>query len=325
MLILKADAYGHGMVKVGQSMENICDYYGVATVEEGVLLRESGIKLPVLVMCVNQYEIEKAILYDLTISINDFIILNEYCKFKKNLHKRAKLHICMDTGMNRLGFNIKKLSQLTDILVENNIDIEGILTHYYSTEEKKIISQYSDYELAVNYIENKLNKKLVRHIASSYASINHMESFTDMIRLGIGAYGYTEGMELDKAMSVYSEVIDIRKINKGDGVGYGHKYVADKNTTIAVLSGGYADGISRAYIGYKVIINGQYVPIIAVCMDMFMVDIYNYKVVLGDRAIILGESSNHSINANDIARHINALNYEILTSYKNRIEYTYSR
>ena len=290
ILMVKADAYGHGLKEVAKATESLVEGFGVATVDEGVTLRQAGIKSKILVAQWLQDEIEVATEYDLTLSVGDFVQLD----LVKSVGRKAEIKV--NTGMNRFGFDFGDTTELSRKL--EGFSPSGIYSHIFSLEAVK--GQKERFERVVS----DLNLKGVgAHLfSSSYAHLG------DTVRLGIGVY--------QGAMTVTSTVVAVRGLHGGDNVGYGNKM--PKSGGVAWVFGGYADGISREDPA-PVLIGGKLREVVAVCMDTFAVYVGEDAVKVGDVVTLLGED----LDQNKLAKLTGTIPYVILTKWRGRTERIY--
>ena len=319
--MLKADAYGHGALEIARIANEYVDYYGVANAEEGVYLRHNGITKPILITVYSSCDSRLIATNNLTPIIYDIKHAIDLNYIAAVVNKPIGIHIKIDTGMNRLGIKCyDELNKLIDTIKGlPNIRLEGLCTHYYDNDVINISKQNAIFE---RFVYDK--KNLLLHSASSNAMLIDSKCHYDMVRIGIAAYGYSEASNYyQPVMSVISKVIEIKKIRKGEGSGYNHMFKPHNDTTIAVIRGGYYDGITRNMVGCNVIINCHLCPIVAVCMDISMVEIGNNSVKVDDDVIVMGTMSQYKNTAIEIARHTKSIPYEVLTNIKGRIERIY--
>ncbi len=334
LAIVKADAYGHGAVGVSKALQNEVDYFGIAELMEAVELREAGVKKPILVLSyTSPYLYETLINNQLTQTIFNYDDAVELSKAAVKLKKIAKVHIAVDTGMSRIGFFCNKESvdivkRINDL---PNIYIEGIFSHYAcadcedrSTTEK----QTRIFKEFISSLEENGMVIPIKHLCNSAGILTCDEKF-NMVRMGIVLYGlYPDecvrdgSVDLKPAMKIVSHVIHVKEVPEGSGVSYGHTYFTDKKTKIATVCIGYADGYSR-FLSNKgrVLINGEYAPVIGrVCMDQLMIDVTNLtNVSVGDEVVVLGESGENKITAEEIAELTNTINYEVVCQFQKRV------
>jgi|LFRM01.1.fsa_nt_gb alanine racemase len=319
--MVKADAYNHGMALCNH-IEELVDAFGVSTAEEGVFLRKAGIIKDIKVVAIEEKDIPLAASFDLTAVIPDIKCLKAAAKQGAFLECDLKL----DSGMNRLGINTEeRLREAIKIIDKNaNICVSGLFTHFSFTDYRNLLKQAQRFDaLSAIYIREKgsVNKSC----AASAGLCCGQRFLYDEVRAGLALYGYMPsrinfGLPLRKAMSVTVPIMAIKNVAKGEKIGYGGLYVADKDVKIGIIRGGYFDGISRAAAGMRVYVNGQETQLIgSVCMDLSFVLLDGIKADVGDNVILLGEEN----DARAYARRCRTIPYEVLTSFKGRINRIY--
>ncbi len=339
MAVVKADAYGHGMIRCVEKFEELGvhkpEYYGVALTEEGIELRKAKItEQPIVTFSpVNVAEFGDYLRYKIYPSFcseSDFLKLKNYKSVRK-----LKIHINVDTGMGRLGISYKNATEIITRLSKiKNVKIDGIYTHFATSDERdktfanlqlqrfnEVLKQLSDGNIDFGVV----------HAANSGAILDMPQAYFDMVRPGISLYGYypsletSESIKLKPVMSLYSSVSTFKRIAKGDSVSYGRKFIAKRATNVVTLPIGYADGISRNLTNrFNVIINNKTYPQIGtVTMDRICVNTGNDKIKLGAKAILLGKSKNHKIDAWDWSKLLNTIPYEITCNISKRVPRIY--
>lgn len=338
MAVVKADAYGHGSVEVAKLLKNKVDYFAVATLSEGIELRDAGIDNPILILgYTSPMEFEQLIENNIIPTVynpDEAIILS---RTAEKLQKTATVHIAVDTGMSRIGFNddAESAKMVKDISLLNNIRIEGIFSHYATADcEDKTFAheQKTRFDNFISLLESMDVKIPLKHISNSAGAIEFYENY-DMVRIGIALYGLYPSAEVDKtkvkltpAMEVISHVIHVKTIEKGTGVGYGQIYTASEKRKIATVAIGYADGLNRCLTGKGyVLIGGKKAPLVGkVCMDQIMVDVTDIPDVnVGDKAVILGKSGNAEITADELGALCHSFSYEIICTFMPRVKRIY--
>ena len=337
--VVKADGYGHGAVTVAEILSDHVDFFAVASADEAIELRASGIKNNILVLSyTHSDDYEELIENDITMTVYNASRAVKINETASKLGKKATIHIAVDTGMTRIGFftddksveDIKKISRL------ENIELEGIFSHYACADMKdKTISdnQTALYKDFVNKCSDAGVDFEIRHICNS-AGISEFTEHFDMIRMGISLYGLYPSDEINKdkinlipAMTYKSHIISIKDVAADTGISYGHTYVTDCNRRIATVSAGYADGYPRALSGCgRVIVNGKYAPIVGrVCMDMFMIDVTDIGCNITDEVILFGSDGNLSVSAEEIGDKSMSFNYEVICGVSRRIPRVYKK
>lgn len=342
--VIKADAYGHGSVKIahqiltsGLNISLLC----VALPEEGIVLREEGIKSEILLLSPlypKDDVIEAVLQYNLVFSISDIEFFN-FLKRSSVLKRRAsqvKVHLKIDTGMGRIGLSPEKVSQtVEDILRDKRFILEGIYTHFACANCDK---EYTLYQLKIfNNLIRKIKKKFnflpkYLHAANSAAILNFAESYFNLVRPGLliyGLYPFTGAenmLSLKPAMSFITKITCLRELPRNRKISYCGTYVTRKKTKVAVLPVGYADGITTLLSNKgKVLIRGEFAPIIGrVTMDMVMVDVTHIKdVKIGDEVVVIGQQGEKKITPEDIGKLNGLTNYEVVCNVTSRVPRIY--
>jgi alanine racemase len=332
MVMVKALAYGSGSIEVANLLEfHRIDYLGVAYVDEAITLRKNGISLPIMIMNPGPDAFEKILDFRLEPEIYSIRLLKEIDRFSKRSNKTVKVHLKIDTGMHRLGFQVEEIDQMLSILSENpSIQVASVFSHLAAADEEIhdpfTISQAEKFRMALEMIKVKIKKPFITHLANSAAILRFPEFHYDMVRLGIGLYGFDNtGEILDKLTPIgklKTNISQIIHLKKGESVGYGRKGKLDRDSTIATIAIGYADGFSRAFSNgkAKVYIKGHMAPVIGnVCMDMTMIDVTNIDASEGDEVVIFGIE--HLLQ--HLAATIHTIPYEILTNVSERVKRVY--
>jgi alanine racemase len=331
MVMVKAFAYGSGSTEIASWLQyHRVDYLSVAYPDEGVILRQNGITLPIMVLNSDPESFHKLFEYDLEPEIYSLNILNAYLNFKKNVYPSlsSKIHLKIDTGMHRLGFLEKDIAEVVQLLInEKDITVASIFSHLVGADDPEHINfsklQISKFENISSKIVEKFDYLPLRHICNSAGIVRFPEAKYEMVRLGIGLYGVeSSGIEpqsLQTVGTLKTTISQIKTLQKGDTVGYGRHGKIEKEMQIATLAIGYADGFDRGFskgVG-KVNVNGTLCPTIGnVCMDMTMVDVSNAKCKEGDQVIIFGENP----KITELAKDINTIPYELLTGVSERVK-----
>ena len=335
MVMVKAFGYGSGGFEIAKLLEHHkVDYLGVAFADEGISLKNAGIILPIMVLNPETTSFSAIIQHHLEPEIYSLKGLNAFLKIaEKRKLKHFPIHIKLDTGMHRLGFEEENLDELIATLKGNQfVAVKSILSHMATSDD----FEQQDFAHAQLNLFEKLSAKLmtelqikpIRHILNTSGNINFPEAQYDMVRLGIGLYGVSNDADeqkyLENVGTLKSIISQIRTIQTGESVGYGRRFVAEKPTRIATIPIGYADGISRLWgngVGF-VTINNQKASIIgSICMDMLMADIAEINCKEGDSVIIFGESPTVSF----MAEKLQTIPYEILTSVSQRVKRVFYR
>ncbi len=339
MAVVKADGYGHDAKVVSENaIKGGASQLGVATLKEGIKLRSFGINVPILILG-NLYAKKDLLicfrndLMPTVSSIRECLICNNIGK-SNNL--KFSLHLKVDTGMSRLGFECNQfVNQFNNIKSLENITIKGIYSHLACADEKNAFNPKSSAQLQKEKLQKLL--KLIKiddaqnikiHIANSAGMILGKDFHFDMVRVGLSMYGYqplvkiNEQLFLKPALFLKARVTFIRTIEKGIGVSYGNKFVSERKTKLAVLSIGYADGITRNLSGKINLIHNKklYPQVGSITMDQMMVDITGSDdIKVGSTMLLLGSEGKQSISPLDWADKCNSITWEILCSFKNRL------
>ena len=320
--VVKADSYGHdGLETVKAIIDGGCNYLAVATLEEGLIIRREIKDIPILCLGVVPCKyIDLCIKNEITVSITSLDYIKELAQTDCS---NLKVHIKLNTGMNRLGIsNIQELEEVNKIISEKNIYVEGIYTHIYNANnEKDYNKQIEKFKKMIEKIDT--SKIKIIHISASEAIVNYKKpEFVNGCRLGIIMYGFTSNKELNlkSTFSLYSEVIQINNLNKGETVGYNGFYKAEKdNEKIAVVPIGYADGIIRKNTGRTVFINNKEYKIVGnICMDMLFVKVDD-TVNIHDKVTILKNIE----HIEKVAEHLETIPYEVMCSVGKRVPREY--
>lgn len=338
--VIKADAYGHGAVEVARVLkEEGVDYFAVAVITEAMELRRHGFNEPILVLGYTPNTFADEIVQnDITQTVYNYDLAKELSDEAIKQEKVAKIHIKIDTGMGRLGYTESDniVDEIKKIIKLPNVYVEGIFSHFSTAdEEDKEFSyiQLNRFKNVINNLEKEGIKIDIKHIANSGAITSIEEAYFDAVRPGIILYGYYPSDEVDKkaldlkpVMTLKSNVVYIKEVEKGTPISYGRKFIADRKMKVATIPIGYADGYTRLlFKKASVIINGTLCPVIGkICMDQCMVDVSNCeKVTVSDEVIIMGESNDIVINADVIAKKLDTISYEILCMVSKRVPRVY--
>jgi alanine racemase len=327
MVMVKAFAYGSGSNEIANILQyHKIDYLGVAYADEGVDLRKNHITLPIMVMNPSEESFDSILTYNLEPEIYSFKIFKALTTFLNG--KTCHIHIKLDTGMHRLGFEERDLGELINILTSNpNIKVASIFSHLAGADELQhdtfSTTQAEKFSRWADAISEALGYKPLYHILNTPGILRLPHLQFDMVRLGIGLYGVdptTEGFhELKPVATLKTIISQVRNIAKGESIGYGRKGMAEHDMTLATIAVGYADGFSRAFsrgVGH-VLINGKRAPVIGnVCMDMSMIDITGIDANEGDEVILFGTQ----LPIQEVAASIKTIPYEILTNTSERVK-----
>ena len=340
MAIIKADGYGHGALTIASMLkEEGVEEFGVAIIEEGILLRENGIKNPILILgYTSKYQYAELIQYGLTQTVFQYEMAKSISEFAVAMNQTAKIHIKLDTGMSRIGFpaNEESVKIVEEISKLPNIEIEGIFTHFACADEKDKTAAKKQIAIFTQFVEmlEKVGVHIpVRHIANSAGILDLKEVQFEMVRSGIITYGLYPSNEVNQseiklrpALSLKSHVTFVKIVEAGVSVSYNATYTTTKKTKIATIPVGYADGYPRALSSKgKVLIHGKFAPIIGrICMDQFMVDVTEIEDVKeGDIVTLVGEDGTEKISVEEVANLAGSFNYEFVCGLGRRVPRVY--
>ncbi|GAA4892386.1 hypothetical protein GCM10023311_16080 [Flaviramulus aquimarinus] len=331
LAVVKAFAYGSDAYEVANYLQKLgVDYFAVAYINEGVELRKSGITKPILVLHPLAVNFKKLIEFALEPSLYNAKILNEFISIA-SAEKQINypVHIKFNTGLNRLGFWENDVDYVVSkVKATKTINVKSLFSHLAASEDLNerdfTLKQINNFKIIAEHFKTKIGYMPILHMSNTSGVLNYPEAHFDMIRSGIGLYGFgnseKESTYLKPISSLKTVISQIHKIEKGESVGYNRAYKSDGSfTKTATLPLGHADGIGRHYGNGKgfVTIHGQKAPIIGnVCMDMIMVDVTNIDCKEGDEVIVFGEHS----TAENLAETANTLSYELITSISQRVK-----
>ena len=343
MAVIKADGYGHGAVQIAQMLEKV-DYvwgYAVATLDEAVVLKSEGMKKPILVLgCVFPDQYMEMLKYDIRMNVYTEEMAKAISDMAAREGMTAYMHIKLDTGMTRLGFDTSEESVEIIHRISNmeNVCMEGIFTHFAKADETdKTFTQKQIHDFM--WMTQQLKEKGVvfayEHCANSAAIIDVPDAHFDLVRAGISTFGLYPSEEVRKdavrlkpAMALKSHVAFVKNIDAGTSISYGGTYTSDRTMKIATIPVGYADGYPRnlSNVGY-VLIRGKKAPIVGrVCMDQFMVDVTASEgVSFGDKVTLIGKDGNETIKVEDLSELSGRFNYEFICDLGKRIPRVYVR
>ncbi len=336
MAMVKAFSYGSGSFEIANVLQfSRVDYLAVAYADEGVELRKNGITLPIMVMNPEQRSFETMIHYYLEPEIYSLSLLDRFSEVLALLRNgddsKYKIHIELETGMNRLGFTKDEIAELIERIKSNHhFEIASVFSHLAASEDKAYDDftkeQIRNFDAMSKTICDEFDYKILRHILNSNGITRHTKSQFDMVRLGIGLYGIDSSLKVEgKLMNVSTlktTISQIKHVKKGDTVGYGRVGKVSKDKTIATVGIGYADGLSRKLsnkVG-RMLVNGKQVPVIGnVCMDMTMLDVTGADAKEGDEVIVFGENP----TVDEVAEAAETIAYEMLTGISARVKRVY--
>lgn len=339
MAVVKADGYGHGSVEVAKKLEDKVTYFGVAALEEGIELREAAITKPILILgYTSPCQYEEAVQYDITMTIYNYERVVKLNETAEKLNKTAKIHIALDTGMTRIGFavNEESIDIVEKISKLSNIEIEGLFSHFSCadmTDKSYSKMQMEKYDWFVDKLEQRNIMIPKKHLCNSAGIIEFDNHRFNMVRSGIITYGLLpsdevnmSGFDIRPALVWKARIINVQTVNAGCGVSYGATFVTEKETKIATVSIGYADGYPRSLSNKgRVICKGKFAPIIGrVCMDQMMIDVSDIENVnVEDEVIVAGAGEGLEMPIEEVANLAGSFNYEFVCGISKRVKRIY--
>ncbi len=339
MAVIKANAYGHGDIEVAEALDDLVDAYGVAIPEEALRLRKNGVKKMLLILGYSGRDwFEDIIREEISQTVYSYSMAKQLSDIAANMGETAKIHIKIDTGMSRIGFmpvkdNIDVIRAISEL---PGIQIEGAFTHFARADEETSEAAREPYEKFMIFLGELKNRGVhipIRHAANSASIIQFPESRLDMVRSGITTYGLYPSQKVSRdvlhiipALQWKSQVSFVKRIHPGTSVGYGGTFTASRETVVATIPVGYADGVKRDLSGKgHVLIRGQYAPIIGkICMDQFMVDVTEIDDISeGDTVTLIGTDGEHKISVEEVAELSHSFNYEYVCGISARVPRKY--
>ncbi len=337
--VIKADAYGHGILPVAQFLESkAISYLAVASLDEAIFLRNNGIRSPILVMGpISAKDIPVAQFYSVAFTIGDELFAQEVRRYVVNhCDSDLKIHIKIDTGMRRLGLSLSYAREIITSLFISGVKLEGIYTHFASADSdpKFTLHQINQFKGLLRTLQRNGIDFPLTHISNSAGLVyRHVfEGVCNAVRPGLALYGayasseLKEVLRLEPVLSLRSRIVLIRELRPGEGLGYNHTYVVDKPRRVAILPIGYGDGYPRSLSnrGY-VLIREKKCPIVGkICMDQLFVDVSELEdVEVGDEAVLIGRQGREEIRVEEIASWCNTIAYELLCQLGRRLPRKY--
>ena len=332
--VVKANAYGHGAKAVAQRavQHKQVKMLAVATIEEGIELREAGIKLPIIVLgTILESRIPEVIDYDLTPVVYTLATAKKISLQAQEVGEKVKVHLGVDTGMGRIGILVNKepVEKIKTIANLEQIIIEGIFTHFAAADEDDLYTteQLEKFKNLLSDLKRAGIEIPIKHAANSAAIIDFPKTHFDLVRLGISLYGLAPAPSLENKIDLKpildwkAHIVHVKRVTSGTNISYGCTYRADRETKIATLAVGYYDGYARRLSNQaEVLIKGERAPVIGrVCMDQIMVDVTGIEVEKGDIATLIGEDGQEEIKAQELAEMIGTINYEVVSRIGPRV------
>jgi len=332
--VVKADAYGHGAAEVSKRLEDEgIALLAVAFIDEGIKLREAGIRSPILILF-DKYGPAEFFEYRLIPVIHDLQTAKRLADEARRREHPLDVHLKIDTGMGRLGLCDKgEIEQVMGISKMGYLNVRGLMSHFSDSDisdKSFALAQIGKFHEARELVLREAGRPFLCHMANSAATISLPDAYFDAVRPGLMLYGYSpfgggakplSGRALKPAMRVKAKVLSLRRLHKGIPVSYGRTFITARESVVAVLSIGYADGYSRHFSNaIDVIVKGKRAPVVGrVCMDLTMVDVTGIEgVEEGEEAVLLGAQGSQEVNAWEMAGKAATIPYEILTVLGNR-------
>ena len=340
LIAVKADAYGHGAVEVSKMAQEsgLVDYLAIATIPEGMELRDAGITLPILKLSpAFEDEMESAVANEIALCVCEEKNIILYNETAKHMGKKATVHLQLDTGMGRIGVtNGEDALHLAEVIIKKcpYLELEGVMTHLpVSDDSSRTFTerQIDKFTKTINLIESTLNFKFkIKHCSNSAAVTAYKDARLDMVRPGIIVYGFypssdvPQTLDLKPALSMKTRVSFIKPVAKGTSIGYGRTWVAPQDCWIGTFPAGYADGFNRLFSNNgRVLINGKSYPVVGrVCMDQTMINLGNTETIdvkVGDEVILIGKSGNEKIDIEEWAKKLDTISYEVTCNINHRV------
>lgn len=337
MPILKANAYGHGLVRVGQHMQAIgAKMLGVAYLEEGILLREAGVSMPILVLGgILGSQTPLFLQHNLTVTASSIEKLEFVEQAAAAQGIRAKVHLKIDTGMERIGVHYYNAEGLLEAALKcRHLEVEGIFSHFANADAADLSSarlQLERFAEVLHFYEKRSLPTPLRHMANSGAILQLPEAHLDLVRPGILLYGVYPAKEVQRSLAVEpalawtSRAVYFKLVQAGHPVSYGSTWQSDHPVRVITVPVGYGDGYFRAMSGQaQVLVRGARYPVVGtICMDQFMVNIENDSAYNGDSITLIGQDGAERISAEDLAEWAGTIPYEILTNINTRVPRVY--
>lgn len=335
LAVIKANAYGHGAIEIANALDDLSDYYGVACLDEAIELRNAGIKKPILILGMTDESLYgELVQYDITQTIFTYEQACALSDVAGRIGKVGKIHIKLDTGMNRIGFlcNDESIQSIAEITQLPNLYAEGIFTHYYKADcvDKTLAdNQLEKFSDMVNRLQKAGISFAIRHISNSAGIMEMPNDEYDMVRSGISTYGLYPSEEMDKkacilypVMTFKSHITHVKTVQAGETIGYGGTYTVPCEKRIATVGVGYADGYPRALSNQgRMLVRGEFAPIVGrVCMDQTMIDVSHIPdVSVGDEVVLFGRQGERVLPVEEIADMSASFNYEAVCDINRRV------
>ncbi len=337
--VIKADGYGHGAVEIAKTLQGAgADRFAVATLTEAVELRNAGITLPIMILGYTPDEqVGDLLQYDITQTVYTYEQAKFFSEQAKDQNQKMTVHIKVDTGMSRLGFQTHDQDQklMEEILRMEGLEVEGIFTHFAVADDRHkdfTYEQFGKFQQLVEKLEAKGFQIPIKHVSNSAATIDLPEMNLDMVRAGLMLYGLYPskdvdhvGVRLKRVLSLKARISLVKDLEKGRGVSYGLIYTTPEERKIATLPVGYADGFTRLLTEKaQVVLKGKAYPVVGrICMDQTMIDITGGEAKIGDPVTIISSRDEDPNTADDFAELLGTINYEIVCMISRRVPRVY--
>ena len=326
MAVIKANAYGHGMHEVAGALEEVSvDQLGVADLEEALELRAAGITAPLMCWLIGPADdLELATEANIELGISTLDLL-------KRVPTTAIIHIKIDTGLGRNGFMPDQIQEVISVIKDRGLSVTGLFSHIANTSVSEDRKQQQIFDEAAAAFESAGIEISIRHLAASAASLDYPDFRYDMVRCGLVLYGLNpfDGgkkpeVSLKPVMRAVAKIINIKQVEKGQGVSYGYRHVTAGATKLGLVPFGYAEGMPRVSVGAKVLVAGTLVPVVgSIAMDQFVIDLGDLDVKIGDEVVIFGDGQAGQPTAEALAESAGTINYEIVTRIGGRANRIY--
>ena len=335
--VLKANAYGHGASEAGRALEQAgASMLACADIEEGVSLRQSGVRLPILVFgALSVSDLDGVFEYQLTPTVSTPAAARALERAAAARNVRLRCHLKIDTGMNRLGFRHDNLHRtMPEVLGSAHLEIEAVYTHFATADQPEspfLDEQRARFDRATAALAAMGLRGFTRHAANSAAVLRDARTWYDAVRPGLLLYGIVPpplaagDLQLRPALSLTSRIVAVKGLRPGEGTGYGLRWSADEPRSLAIVPAGYADGLDTRLSGRGVVlVRGRRVPIVgSVCMDMIMIDVTGLDVSPGDEVVLIGRQDGEEITARETAAAIGSIPWEVTCRLGSRIQRQY--